>query len=36
MLGVALAFFHQWAWYRPGWEPFVDGFGALRTLLLGG
>lgn len=36
MLGAALAFYHQWAWYRAGWEPFVDSMSALRTLLLGG
>jgi hypothetical protein len=34
--GTALAFFHQWAWYRAGWEPFLQNLAALRKLWLGG
>jgi hypothetical protein len=34
-LGMALAFFHQWAWYRPAWAPFLENLGALRRLWFG-
>jgi hypothetical protein len=34
-LGMALAFFHQWAWYRPAWAPFLENLGALRHLWFG-
>ena len=36
MLGAALAFFHQWAWYRAGWDPLLEGIGVLKTLVVGG
>ncbi len=35
-LGTALAFFHQWTWYRHSWDPFVANLAALRKLWFGG
>ena len=33
---TAVAFFEQWAWYRAGWESFVENLTALGRLWLGG
>lgn len=33
--GTAVAFFHQWAWYSAGWEPFLQNLAALGKLWLG-
>jgi hypothetical protein len=32
----ALAFFHQWAWYRLAWSPFTESLRALASVLVGG
>ena len=36
MLGTALAFFHQWAWYLAGWDALVGSVSAITKLLFGG
>jgi hypothetical protein len=35
LFGTAVAFFHQWSWYRAGWEPFFDSILAVKWLLTG-